>query len=175
MQPVQASLLPADFPPPASLEAPRARKAERPVLSAEDIFAQQCTAYRLPSFERQTRFAKAIGRQWQFDFAFPTYHVAVEIEGLVPKILWEAKLGSAQPITQDGLVINVTSVERTFVVLGRHASITGIIEDMEKYNSAAMFGWTVLRFAAKNVKPRHAIEMTMRVLAARGWKPEVTS
>lgn len=31
--------------------------------------------------EREWRFAESIGRRWRFDFAFPTYMVAVEMEG----------------------------------------------------------------------------------------------
>lgn len=114
----------------------------------EELFASQCRAYHLPRFERQVVFAKeAIGRLWRFDFAFRDYMVAVEIEGLV-----------------------VQRLAGQIVLRGRHGTIGGIIEDMDKYNTAAMLGWTVLRYPQKYVKPKNAIEMTMRVLAARGWK-----
>ncbi|MHB8815020.1 MAG: hypothetical protein ACYDAE_17350 [Steroidobacteraceae bacterium] len=116
----------------------------------EDIFASQCRAYRLPPFERQWRFAKAVGRQWRFDFAWPTLKLAVEIDGVV-----------------------VRKIHGELVVSGRHATIGGIRDDNEKINSAIMLGWSVLRFLQSDVKPRHAIEMTMRVLAERGWNPEV--
>ena len=142
--------------------------------SAEDLFDQQLRFHVERGLKciRQLQFAKAeLGRRWAFDFAFPDYQVAVEVEGLVPIVMWRAKLIGPQPVMNArGYVDNVESVARTPAVLGRHASVTGIIEDMEKYNSAALLGWTVLRFAAKNVKPRHAIDFTLRVLAARGWR-----
>lgn len=98
--------------------------------------------------ERQVLFAKAaLGRLWRLDFGFRDYMVAVEIEGIVPK-----------------------RIGRELVVGGRHGSIAGIIEDMDKYNSAALLGWTVLRFPQKYVKQRHALDMTLRVLTARGWQ-----
>jgi hypothetical protein len=147
---------------------PKVRKADGP----EELFASQCRSFKLPPFERQLLFAKAaLGRRWAFDFAWRQYMVAVEIEGLVPQQIWKATLSGPAPIVADERVANVRAIERQFVVLGRHASIAGIIEDMEKYNSAALLGWTVLRFPQKYVKPKHAIEMTIRVLTARGWTP----
>lgn len=146
----QLALLPSeweDLERPQDLEAKPAAKAKAAKPNPEDLFADQCRRFRLPPVVPQLRFAKAMGRQWRFDFAFPDFLVAVEIEGLV-----------------------VQKLAGQLVVRGRHASIAGIIEDMEKYNTAALLGWTVLRFAQKQVKPEHAINMTMRVLAARGWK-----
>lgn len=114
----------------------------------EDLFAAQCRQYRLPPFERQHMFAKQLlGRRWMFDFGFVGYKLAVEIEGLV-----------------------VMRLAGELVVRGRHASIKGIKDDMEKYNTAALLGWTVLRFEQQAVKPERAIHMTQRVLASRGWK-----
>ena len=122
-----------------------------PRETAEDQFAAQCRALKLPPVERQHVFAKeATGRLWRFDFAWRNYWLAVEIEGIVPRRLPTGQV----------------------VVGGRHGSVAGIIEDMEKYNTAALLGWTVLRFPQKYVRPKHAVEMTMRVLAARGWRCE---
>lgn len=116
--------------------------------TAEELFASQCQRFRLPPFQREYRFARAIGRLWRFDFAFhEPYHLAVEIEGLV-----------------------VRRLAGQLVVMGGHASPAGMIEDMEKYNAALCLGWGVLRFPAKHVKPGHAIDMTQRVLFARGWR-----
>lgn len=138
----QRALLPDEWEGIEPLE-PAAKKA-----SPEDLFAAQCRQYRLPPFERQLMFAKqALGRRWTFDFGCREYMLAVEIEGLV-----------------------VMKLAGQLVVRGRHASIAGIIEDMEKYNAAALLGWTVLRFPQKYIKPEHAIHMTQRVLAARGWQ-----
>lgn len=144
-EPRQVDLLPSEWPDPEPLA--KARKKGDP----EELYGEQCRAFRLPAVEPQLRFAKAIGRQWRFDFAFPQYKLAVEIEGLV-----------------------VMRLAGELVVRGRHASIKGIKDDMEKYNTAALFGWTVLRFQQQDVKPKRAIEMTMRVLAARGWPGAIT-
>lgn len=118
-------------------------------LGPEELFESQCRQFRLPTVERQVLFAKAaIGRLWRFDFAWRAYLLAVEIEGIVPR-----------------------RIGKELVVGGRHGSVAGIIEDMEKYNAAIALGWSVLRFPQKYVKPERAIETTMRVLAARGWEP----
>ena len=118
-------------------------------VTAVDLFAEQCLKLGLPKFEREVLFAKAaVQRLWRFDFGFRAYLVAVEIEGIVPR-----------------------RIGREFVAGGRHGSVAGIIEDMDKYNTAALLGWTVLRFPQKYVKPHRAIEMTMQVLKARGWAP----
>lgn len=121
--------------------------------SPEDKFAFQCRAYKLPSFmggaTKQCYFAKAFnGRQWRFDFAWPQFMVAVELEGLVVK-----KIGTQT------------------LVMGAHATITGMREDMEKYNCAVLLRWHVLRFEQTMVNNGTAIDTTMRVLNDRGWKP----
>ena len=140
MSPRQAALLPEEW--------PELQPAPRKVDGPEELFATQCRAHLLPPFERQLMFAKAaLGRQWRFDFSFRDYWLAVEIEGLVPR-----------------------RIGRETVAGGRHGSIAGIKGDMEKYNSAALLGWTVLRFEQNDIRPKRAIDMTMRVLAARGWR-----
>lgn len=115
--------------------------------SKEDLFEFQLRAHRLPVFVRQYPFAKSIGRRWLFDFANEQFHLAIEVEGLV-----------------------VMRVNGELIVKGRHASITGFREDCVKYASAAMLGWTVLRFEQGQVKDGTAIDMTQRVLYARGWR-----
>lgn len=112
----------------------------------EDMLAAQLVPFGL-RFEREYRFAKSYGRQWRFDFAFRQYLVAVEIEGLAPR-----------------------KVGREIVAGGRHGTVKGIKEDMRKYNAAALLGWLVLRFEQNDVRPRRAIDMTLRVLASRGWR-----
>ena len=62
-------------------------------------------------------------RKWRFDWAEPDLKLAVEVEG----------------VTHFGKGI------------GRHQSATGIEGDMEKYNAAALLGWTVLRFSQRHL------------------------
>lgn len=47
----------------------------------EDTMLFHLRAAGLPEPIREFRFAKPIGRQWRFDFAFPEHKVALEIEG----------------------------------------------------------------------------------------------
>jgi len=54
-------------------------------------------------------------RKWRFDFALLDLKIAIEIEGLNPK-------GKS-----------------------RHTTVTGFRNDCEKYNHAAIDGWTVIR------------------------------
>lgn len=124
------------------------RKQRKRGASKEDLFDFQCRAMKLPPFTRQAMFAKEIGRRWMFDFCWTRpYMLAVEIEGLV-----------------------VQRMGGELVVRGRHASISGFKEDCLKYASAAVLGWTVIRFEQSQVKSGEAIDYTMRVLAARGWR-----
>lgn len=116
--------------------------------SKEDEFDFQLRSMMLPKFERQVMFAKSIGRRWMLDFACPQYMLGVEIEGLV-----------------------VMRVNGELIVKGRHASISGFKEDCEKYASAAVLGWTVIRFEQSQVKDGTAIAYTQRVLCAKGWQP----
>ena len=63
-------------------------------------------------------------RQWRFDWAHLELLIAVEVEG----------------VTHFGPAI------------GRHQSAAGIEGDMEKYNAAALLGWTVLRYSQRMIK-----------------------
>lgn len=49
--------------------------------TAEDILAAHMRLAGLPVPDREYTFAKGIGRRWRFDFAWPAYMVAVEVEG----------------------------------------------------------------------------------------------
>src|SRR5882672_1670530 len=132
----------------ALFDDPRPAKKEKRDKgeSKEDLFAFQCRANKLPPYVRQAQFALSIKRRWSFDFAFHVMpgklspreiKVAVEIEGMVMrKVNGEWQMG------------------------GRHATITGFKEDCVKYATAALLGWTVLRFEQSQVKKGFAIGMT---------------
>jgi very-short-patch-repair endonuclease len=128
-------------------------KGDSSKTEAADHFARQIGMVPNLVAEREHQFAKAkMQRNWAFDFCFRQYMVAVEIEGMAVQLRCPKCFG------------------HELIIRGRHGSIGGINEDMVKYNSAALLGWTVLRFATKDVKPRRAYDMTMLVLAARGWQ-----
>ena len=61
-------------------------------------------------------------RNWRLDFAIPALKVGVEYEGSIQN------------------------------PNGDHRSVKGITRDMNKYNSAAALGWTILRFGSTNYK-----------------------
>lgn len=67
---------------------------------------------------REHRFHSV--RKWRFDFAYPDFMIAVEIEG--------------------GTRNN-----------GRHNRHEGFTADCEKYNTAVVMGWRVLRFTSEMV------------------------
>jgi very-short-patch-repair endonuclease len=121
-------------------------RTKKPAQSKEELFAFQCRAMKLPPVLRNYVFAKALARRWRFDFAFVAQKLAVEIEGLV-----------------------VRRIGRELVCTGRHASVEGFREDCVKYASAALLGWTVLRFEQSQIKTGYAIGMTQKILFARGW------
>lgn len=113
----------------------------------EDELARQFVSHQFPPHVRDLRFAKKdIGRQWRFDFAFPDWMIAVEVEGLV-----------------------VRRIGGQMVSMGRHANVAGFREDCMKYAWAAVLGWTVLRFEQSQVKAGVAIEMVGRLLASKDW------
>jgi hypothetical protein len=122
--------------------------ARRKRESMADLYVRQCQSFGLPPLVRELQFAKHLGRKWRFDCAFPDYKIAVEVNGVA-----------------------VRRLAGQLVVMGRHASITGIRNDNEKLNCAALLGWHVLRFLQTDIKPQHALRMTQYVLSARGWKP----
>lgn len=131
------------------LIAPAGKEEEDSKKAAVNLFRRQLTLYRLPQHQEEYRFASMMKkpRQWRFDFCFVAYKLAVEIDGIVV-----LKIGG-----------------KTFVT-GGHATVTGIRDNNEKINTAIELGWSVLRFTQGEVKPRNAINTTMRCLAARGWR-----
>lgn len=91
---------------------------------------------RLPCPEVEYRFH--VERKWRFDLAWPNNKRAIEIEGHGP---------------------------RTRGAIGRHQSARGFAQDLEKYNEAALAGWTVLRFTTRDVANGTALQMIERL-----WK-----
>ena len=77
-----------------------------------DIFIKVLESIDIPSPVREFKFHKT--RRWRFDFCWPEYKLALEVDG--------------------GAFNN-----------GRHTRGKGFIADMDKYNAAALLGWTVLR------------------------------
>jgi very-short-patch-repair endonuclease len=83
-----------------------------------------------------------VGRQFRFDFAFPSFKVAAECEGGI----W-ARHG-----------------------LSGHSSGQGISRDIEKYNLAAVQGWCVIRATSTQIRDNVAIEWLIAALRTKGWQ-----
>lgn len=125
---------------------PRVKEAS----GLERSYRAQLLARQLPDPIMQFRFAKAaFSRQWRFDFAWPAFMLAVEIDGYV--------------------VRRIPGVGN--VVMGGHATIDGIRSDIDKGNAAILLGWSVLHFEQGLVASGEAIDVTYRVLVAKGWNP----
>lgn len=122
---------------------------------ATEVFADQWRERKLPAFVREYEFATRINRKWRFDFVCvlrrtpKPLKLAVEIEGLVMR-----------------------RVNGSWQVGGRHGSIKGFKDDCEKYATAAVFDWKLVRFEQSHVRSGYAIDMCVRILASHGWKPK---
>lgn len=51
---------------------------------------------------------------------------------------------------------------------GRHTRGSGFAKDCEKYNTAAVDGWLILRFTKDQIESGWALELIEKVLANRG-------
>lgn len=103
-----------------------------------------------PPHELEYPFAKAQGRRWRIDYAWPDYRVGVEVDGGGRLVRWQTnpRTGRSQP-----------------VAVGRHGSAT----DYEKLNHAAENGWRILRFNPDLLaQPDYVLCAIARTLAAGG-------
>ena len=106
------------------------RRAKRH-QDGEAFFWRDCQILpEIPLPEREFQFAKP--RRWRFDFAWPKYMLAVEIEGGV----WSQ---------------------------GRHTRGVGFVADCEKYNTATLMGWRVLRFPTQHATNGYASSVIAEV------------
>ena len=97
----------------------------------EDTLAMHLRAARLPSPERELQFAKP--RRWRFDFAWPQYMLALEVEGGT----WTG---------------------------GRHTRGKGFEADLEKYNTATLMGWRVVRVTSAMARDGRALRLVESAL-----------
>lgn len=102
----------------------------------------QCKMLGLPAPVAEFRFHPT--RKWQFDLAWPDLKVAIEQEGIVyPKEAGDHRLG------------------------GRHVSVKGFRDDLEKYGEAFKLGWRVLRALPEQVENGQAMVWAESALRAR--------
>lgn len=117
----------------------------------ETVLARHIQLTGLPEPERQHRFAKKLGRQFRFDFAWPDRKLAVEVDG--------ATFMLKRSRSQGGRLVPV----------GRHNRR----EDLRRSNLAARLGWTVLRYTPDMVLKGEAIRELRDILERGNLAPEV--
>ena len=100
----------------------------------ELLFALQLKEAGAPNPVREHRFNPP--RRYRFDFAWPDIMLAVELEG-----------GTLSKYKKS-----------------RHTTGTGFHNDCQKYNQAALMGWTVLRFDSAMINTLDAINTTMNAI-----------
>jgi very-short-patch-repair endonuclease len=93
----------------------------------EDKLLFYIQASGLPEPEREVMFSH--DKKWRFDFAYPQYKIAIEVEG----VLWRSQ--------------------------GRHQTALGVEGDCQKYNAAVLGGWRVLRFTQRMVESGEALKV----------------
>lgn len=96
------------------------------ILYKHDIFVQYCA--KMLGFEPMKEYLFHDVRKWRFDYAFPLYRIALEVEGGVYSS-------------------------------GRHIRPTGFLGDIEKYNTAAVLGWRVLRTTPDQLRTLRTLNM----------------
>ena len=105
----------------------------------ETLFLQICWAG-LPEPRRQYRFYPK--RQWRADFAWLPERVLVEVEG---GIWLQTRTGRPKG----------------------HAHPERFAKDVEKYNHAALAGWTLIRVTEAMVRSGEALDYVERALEGR--------
>ena len=134
------------------------RQARKPAIDFGDVLA----VAKLPAHEVEYRFA--LSRRWRFDYAWPAFRIAMEIEGGTHGRLVVVDHGHERRNGNDVAIKPGTQLR----LGGRHQSGTGFENDVTKYNAAALLGWLVLRATTRQVRSGYAIEILRQAFSARG-------
>ncbi len=119
---------------------PRRRPGKKKLaikINWHNVLEDQIRLAQLPP--PQLEYAFHANRQWRFDFCWKQYLVACEVEG---GIWMKTKSGYSKG----------------------HAHPIRFEKDIEKYNEAALYGWTVIRVTPQMVRDGRAIEWLERAL-----------
>jgi DNA-binding CsgD family transcriptional regulator len=160
------------------LEFLMAWKTEEPIESTlERAFDTHFIALGtdLPRPEKQYEFYKP-HRNWRFDRAWPDEKVAVELEGGVygQEISCHNCGATVRALKKDG------TPGKTLRISAGHRSFQRFLRDQEKYNTAEIEGWVVLRFVHDDVygDPFSMVETIREALTKRrnfqGYADELT-
>lgn len=120
----------------------------------EDKLEFQLKALKVPPFQREYRFHSV--RQWKADFGWQEHKLLVEVEG--GQYLHYVKGKDGKPKKS------------------RHLSPEGYQNDCEKYNTAQVSGWKVLRFTTSQVQSGTAATVIGLFFATnKAWCPTCQS
>lgn len=136
-------------------ETKKARRSKTPKTADEwkEHVAEKIREHGLPEPTCEHRFAALLGRNWRFDFAWPSLKLALEIEGAV--------FGRAYKVQGPNGPMTIRAG-------GRHSTGAGLQADAFKYNRAAILGWLVIRATTTMVRDGHAITELVDAFKARG-------
>jgi very-short-patch-repair endonuclease len=98
-------------------------------------------------------------RKWRFDFAWPKRLIAVEVEGgIYGQVVTCNYCGKQVLMTlKNGRKVKVRTG-------GRHQTGKGYTADAEKYSSAAIMGWCVIRVTPEHIKNGKAINLVEQAI-----------
>ena len=112
------------------------------------IFRALLVTHSMPEAVTEHRFHAE--RMWRFDYAWPRWKVALEVEGGI--------FGFTDPKTGKRRMG------------GAHGRITGIKRDMEKYSHAAAMGWLVIRCIPQDLNTGATIAYVRGALKSHGYE-----
>lgn len=138
-------------------QKPVKKPAKKPVSRLEELLYNQIVSNGLPDPVREYKFHKT--RRWRADFAWPDRMLIVEVEGGTygNRVICNLCHKPVMQRTGAGKLIPVFTG-------GRHNSASGFEADAEKYNTAQISGWRVIRVTGKMIKSGAAIEFIKEML-----------
>jgi hypothetical protein len=146
----------------------------------EIALVDQLLAAGMPEPEPEVVFAAHLGRKWAFDWAWRAERIALEVEGAMfgGRVI-NVGDGAFEYRRKKGKKIHVPIAAGTIVRLGgRHNTGAGLVADLEKYNTAAILGWMVIRVTTTDVRDHKVSALVARAFEARQQQPrrnEVTA
>lgn len=112
------------------------------------------------------------GRKWRMDFVDPARHVGIELEGMRDRQVVCHNCGSVVRAKDKS-----GNLGAAIVVAGFHGRRSRFLGDMEKYNTAALDGYLLLRFSHDDVygTPMDMVALIRRAIESRPVKVAVTN
>lgn len=116
-------------------------------------FDLQCKANGIEVPVAEHQFAKQdAGRLWRFDWAWIDRKLALEVEG-----------GYAiQARCRCGELATCKKCNAPIQGGGRHTRASGYLEDLNKYNTAAILGWRLLKVPPKSIADGTAVRIVVQ-------------